>query len=211
MTSVPKSRYWCFALLVLCGLAWDLGSKSWVFATLGFPEGKSDWSWSCGLLWGKFTIRFYTHFNQGALFGIGQGMTLVFAGLSLVAVSAVVFWLFVYKAAQSWWLTITLGLITAGALGNLYDRLYLHGCVAQGLPQYGVRDFILCTIPWIEIQRAPLGLNLVREWDWPIFNFADTYLVTGAVMLALHSFRAVEVEKESETGTKSSPPIGAVA
>lgn len=209
MNSVPKSRYWCFALLVLSGLAWDLGSKSWVFGTLGYPNGVSDWSWSCGLLWGTFTIRFFTHFNQGALFGIGQGMSLVFAGLSLVAVTAVVYWLFVYRAAQSWWLTVTLGLITAGALGNLYDRLYLHGCVAGGHPMYGVRDFIECTIPWIGIERNPFRMHLIPEWVWPIFNFADTYLVTGAIMLALHSFRAVESEQTAQGGAKQSAPAGA--
>lgn len=211
MTQVPKNRYWCFALLVLLGLGWDLGSKSWVFRELGFPQGISDWSWSCGLLWGTFTIRFFTHFNQGALFGIGQGNSLLFAGLSIAAIGLVIYWLFARQAANSWWLTITLGLITAGALGNLYDRLYLHGCVAQGVPQYGVRDFILCTIPWIEIERSPFGIHLLREWDWPIFNFADTYLVTGAILLALHSFRATETEDQAETGAKNSAAVGAAA
>jgi signal peptidase II len=196
---------------VLTGLAWDLGSKSWVFGELGYPQGASDWSWTSGFLWGKFTVRLFTHFNQGALFGIGQGNGLLFAGLSIGAIGLVLYWLFVRGAAQSWWLTVTLGLITAGALGNLYDRLYLHGCMANGEPQYGVRDFILCTIPWVELRRNPFGIHLLPEWDWPIFNFADTYLVTGAILLAIHSFRATEAEKQAANESKDAQSVNAAA
>ena len=34
-------------------------------------------------------------------------------------------WLFWFRAAESWWLTVALGLVAGGIVGNLYDRLGL--------------------------------------------------------------------------------------
>lgn len=190
MQRVPASRYVVFIVLTLAGLAADNLSKWRVFEALGYPGGQSDWSWSSPFLWGRFSIQFTTNFNQGALFGIGQGMTGMFAVLSLVAVTFVIYWLFVRKEAKSLWLTITLGLIMAGALGNLFDRLYLHRCVnANGEPLYGVRDFIDCTIPFLRWDGG-FSFTRIAEYRWPIFNLADTFLVTGAIMLTLYSLFA---------------------
>lgn len=211
MKAVPASRYWCFAILAGGALAWDLISKWWVFDELGAPNRSSAWSWETGFLWGRFQIRLSTVFNQGALFGIGQGLSWLFALLSLVVAGGIVYWLFARGAAGSWWLTLTLSLILAGALGNLYDRLHLHGWTTpEGKPQYGVRDFLDCKIPWISFER-PLRPKLVREKDWPVFNFADVYLVTGAIMLTLYSFFApqhnepVAVEAKPPDGSQTKP------
>jgi signal peptidase II len=188
MRAVPFSRYWCFGILAVGGIASDLISKAWVFAELGAPRRSSDWSYGTNFLWGRFEFRLTTIFNEGALFGIGQGFSWLFAGLSIVAAAGIVYWLFVRGEAQSWWLTVTLGLILAGALGNLYDRLHLHGWTRpDGSPQPGVRDFLDCTIPGIEFAGS-LRPRLLREYHWPIFNFADMFLVTGAIMLTLYSF-----------------------
>lgn len=198
MQRVPASRYVLFSLLTLTALAADNLSKWWAFEKFGYPGGRSLWSWGTDFLWGKFTITFTTNFNQGALFGIGQGKTWLFALLSLVAITFVIYWLFVRGEAKSWWLTVTLGLIMAGALGNLYDRLYLHRCVTEfGEPLYGVRDFIDCTIPFLQWQG---GLNFIKvaEYRWPIFNLADVLLVTGAIMLTLYSLFAPVPETATE-------------
>lgn len=194
---VPASRYWCFGIVVTVALLWDLISKSWVFATLGYPHHVSDWSWSMNkCLWGKLHVQFATSFNEGALWGIGQGYSWLFAGLSVVAASVVVYWLFARGEARSWWMTICLGLIMAGTLGNLYDRLHLHGCQRpDGTPIYGVRDFLDFTIPFVSVHLRPFSVQLIEAYEWPIFNFADTYLVTGAIMLTLHSFRVGEGSK----------------
>ena len=116
---------------------------------------------------------FQTSLNQGALFGFGQGWTMLFAGLSVAATIAILYWLFVAKAARSLLLTSALALITAGILGNLYDRLGLHGLrspprPSPGGPVYAVRDWILVRI---------------YHWDWPNFNLADSMLVVGASLL----------------------------
>jgi signal peptidase II len=167
--AVPPSRYVLFAVLAVGGLAWDLWSKHYVFQTLGYPRGQTEY-WLTG--WLKF--RLFTTFNEGALWGVGQGWTWLFALLSVAAAVGVIVWLFVFRAARSAWLTTALGLVMGGTLGNLYDRLGLHGCIDRrtGETIYAVRDFLF----------AELG-----TYPWPVFNFADVFLVTGAIMLVLQS------------------------
>lgn len=188
MKAFPRSRYWCFALVAGGGLAWDLLSKSWVFRELGYEFHSSEWQLAFPLLWGRFQLRLTTRFNEGALFGIGQGYGWLFAVISVLAVSGILYWLFRRGEARSAWLTVTLALVSAGALGNLYDRLHLHGCTDPGgRPRYGVRDFIDCTIPGLKFE-PPFSLRLIPEYEWPTFNFADSFLVAGACMLALNAF-----------------------
>ncbi len=195
MDKVPTSRHVCFWLIVVCGAAWDLISKWWVFRTYGYPNGKSP-------VWlhidGKEVFYLHTTFNQGALWGMGQGFGWLFALVSLAAITGICYWLFVRGAAQSWWLTITLGLVMAGTLGNLYDRLYLHGCVdvQTGAAMPGVRDFLQMNIPLASF--TPLN-----DLQWATYNFADVFLVTGAVMLFLQSFSMAEPVKSSEQETAS--------
>ena len=181
--SFPRSRYWVFGLLVVSCTFWDLYSKTVVFSSLEYPGGVSDWtkSWFNG--WMQF--RLYTSFNEGALWGIGQGFTAVFAGLSLLAILGILLWLFTFRGAASLWLTVTLGLVMAGTLGNLYDRLGWHGCELAGHRLYAVRDFLAFTF---------------GNYHYPIFNFADVFLVTGAIMLGLYSFTA---EPPVTTGAKA--------
>jgi signal peptidase II len=116
-----------------------------------------------------------TALNTGALFGMGAGKSHFFALLSIVAMLAILGWLFWGGAARDWWLTIALGSVMGGILGNLYDRLGLWG--GPGLPgelQTAVRD-------WILIRYG--------AFTWPNFNVADSLLVCGAAMLLWHAFR----------------------
>ncbi len=186
MSPIPRNRYIAFALIAVLGLAIDLGSKTIVFGQLGGIGVAGDDVYE--FLGGWSTFRLFTSINHGALWGIGQGMTWLFALLSVVAVGGVITWLFVYRAAQSLWLTVSLALIMAGTLGNLYDRAGLHGLVgvdANGDPTvlYGVRDFLLFTF---------------GSFHWPVFNFADVFLVTGAIMLGIQSLRVETAEKAAK-------------
>jgi signal peptidase II len=168
-SSTLRGRAAVFLTIVVLGAAWDLASKEYVFRTLGHP-GVSDWAWRLGDL-----VRFQltTSFNHGALWGMGQGYAGVFAALSVVAAVGIVWFLFWHGGARSLWLTVALGFVTAGALGNLYDRLGWHRWRIDGQPVYAVRDF--------------LDFRFLESFDWAIFNFADSFLVTGAIMLVLHS------------------------
>jgi len=196
MMSVPKNRYVCFFSLAVIGLIVDLLTKWWAFTSLGY-EYRSSETWLTPL-WGENVFVFMTSFNHGALWGLGQGYSWLFASLSIVAVVGVIYWLFVRGAAHSWWLTISLGLIMAGALGNLYDRLGLHGLTDEnGVVQHAVRDFLY-----------------IKIINWPIFNFADMYLVTGAAMLLIQSFReedAVACPADQDAATTTDSPAAPLA
>ena len=168
---VPASRYAVFWGIVVLATGWDLFTKAAVFSSLGYPGRVSPWTRTLFNEWLQF--RFLTSFNEGALWGIGQEFTFVFAGLSLLAVIGILIWLFVYRAAGSLWLTVTLALVMSGTLGNLYDRLGWHGCEVAGRELYAVRDFLCFTF---------------GNYHYPIFNFADVFLITGAIMLGLYSF-----------------------
>ncbi len=98
--------------------------------------------------------------NTGAVFGAGKGRQRLFVVVSVLAVAVIghVFW---RSPVGAWGLHLSLGLILAGALGNLYDRLRFNA----------VRDF-LSLFP-------DTGL-----WPW-IFNIADSALSVGVAIMVV--------------------------
>jgi len=103
--------------------------------------------------------------NQGALFGLfGEHKEIAngaFATVSVIAAIAIIYWSRKRSTATDLSLCAALGLILAGTLGNLYDRIVFGG----------VRDFL--HFYWIE---------------WPVFNVADCCLVCGAGLLLAQAF-----------------------
>ena len=167
---MPVNRYVLFVALATTGLAADLITKTRIFEHHFHPlqPGVSHW-------WIKDVFGIQTSFNGGALFGMFQGGSMWLAGLSIIALCGILVWMFLFKMAQSRWLTVALGLITGGILGNLYDRMgfgYVENHPVETM--YHVRD-------WIHFR-----LEGVPFCDpWPNFNIADSMLVTGAIMLFL--------------------------
>ncbi|GJM26042.1 MAG: hypothetical protein DHS20C16_24570 [Phycisphaerae bacterium] len=103
-------RLW---VLVIFGLIADLWSKNWAFAELEANEKRQFIS---GLL------DFQLSLNSGALFGMGSGLVWLFICASLIALVFVLY-LFSCSHPKQWIIHVALGLILAGALGNLYDRV----------------------------------------------------------------------------------------
>jgi signal peptidase II len=101
-------------------------------------------------------LGFTTIVNQGAVFGIGQGKVTWFLAFSVLALG-IILWVFVTSGARHHVVHLALGLITAGALGNLYDRAVYHG----------VRDM----------------LRFYVDWYPYIFNLADALLCVGVPLL----------------------------
>lgn len=168
MKAVPANRYLIFGLIGGLGCLADLATKNWVFSTLGMPGGKEKWIW-------KPFFGFQTSLNEGALFGMGQGWVWLFATLSIAAALFIVYWLFFAGAARDRLLTVALGCVMAGILGNLYDRLGLWSLPGNpGLRKHAVRD-------WILLQYD--------AWVWPNFNLADSLLVCGAALLVWQAIR----------------------
>ncbi len=136
------------------GLTLDLWSKHWAFTDLQ------------GL---KVAVPHLLHLrrslNPGALFGLGHGMTSVFVVASILALLFVVY-LFAHTPRSRWSMHIGLGMILAGALGNLYDRAFVQTDAVWGPTDVGWRS-------WLGDQVYVTG-KLVREdpdcWyfgEWP--------------------------------------------
>lgn len=179
----------------MAGAIVDLASKHWVFDWRGNPSPNNQW-WIVPYLRdtapgvnGFFGIE--TSLNNGALFGMGQGLQWVFAALSVVALVGIIVWMFKLDGLHDGWLTVALGLICAGIIGNLVDRLgidKLPGTLARD--QYAVRDWILFKF---------------GSFTWPNFNLADSYLVIGAVMLMGHAIFVDDNRDAEENADRARP------
>ncbi|MFN9369991.1 MAG: signal peptidase II [Planctomycetia bacterium] len=173
----PHRAGWLlFAVVSLTAVGSDLLSKSWIFARLGMPGTAAPIELVPRIL------RLQTNLNEGALFGMGQGLGIVFAGISVLAIAGILGMLARAATRTDRGLVVALGLITGGILGNLYDRLGLPRLVWHapadrvGRPVYAVRDWIHFELPGII--------------DWPIFNLADSWLVIGAAVMLLATLRS---------------------
>jgi signal peptidase II len=102
--------------------------------------------------------------NPGAAFGLFSetptplklGLLIALSLVALVPVS-----LLLWKSSRVFSpTTLGLALILGGAIGNLWDRLLHHR----------VTDFLLF---------------YYRHYEWPAFNFADSAIVVGALLLVV--------------------------
>jgi signal peptidase II len=177
-----------FLFLAAAGCAADLYTKQVVFEWRGLPQPGVDNTW---WLW-KDYVGIQTAVNQGAVFGLGQGGSVWFAVLSITAAIGIIYWLFIRGAARDLVLTIALGCVTGGILGNLHDRLGLwHGPTVAAHFRHGVRDWILFCY---------------REHTWPNFNIADSLLVCGAIALVCHAFWPRKAENPKRLADPDEPP-----
>ncbi|HET9828161.1 MAG TPA: signal peptidase II [Nocardioidaceae bacterium] len=105
--------------------------------------------------------------NPGAAFSTGTSYTVV---LSCVAIAAAVAVLWVARRLGSTGWAVALGLLLAGILGNLTDRVFR----SPGFLRGHVVDFL----------QLP---------HWPIFNVADMCINVAAALIIVQAFRGVTV------------------
>lgn len=133
-------------------------------------------------------LEFTLVLNPGAVFGIGAGQRWFFVIFTLIACVVAITLFLKWTRASDWMAHAGFGLIIAGGLGNLYDRL-VFACV---------RDFIH-PLPGV---RLPFGIT----WPggnaevWPyVSNVADAFLIVGIVMLMIHAWRMPVHQPEPDT------------
>jgi signal peptidase II len=115
--------------------------------------------------------------NPGAAFGMATGMTWVLA-LVAIAVVATIGWLAGKLRSRGW--AVGLGLVLAGALGNLVDRFFR----APGPFRGHVVDFISVFSP---------------DGDtWPVFNVADSAIVLGGILIVVLSLMGKDYDGTSD-------------
>jgi signal peptidase II len=106
--------------------------------------------------------------NPGAAFGVAQGLTVV---LTLIAVAVILVILRIARRLRSATWALGLGLVLGGAIGNLLDRIFRAPALFRG----HVVDFV----------ELP---------HWPVFNLADSAIVTGGLLMVLLSLRGTSFD-----------------
>jgi signal peptidase II len=117
--------------------------------------------------------------NSGAAFSVATGMTWV---LTLIAIGVSVVIVRVARRLGSVRWALALGLLLGGAVGNLTDRLLREPGFGRG----HVVDFI-------EYLRFPFI-------NFPVFNVADSSVVTAACLIALLGFLGIGVDGRRTQG-----------
>ncbi len=107
-------------------------------------------------------------YNRGVSFGIfNEAPDWSRWALIVFAVPIAVALLIWMRFAETRLLSVALGLVAGGALGNVIDRI-LYGAVVDFL------DFH------------------IGDWHWPAFNVADSAITVGVVLLILDSLKSLE-------------------
>jgi lipoprotein signal peptidase len=154
-----KLRFWGTMVPLLIA---DLWSKAAVFAALGAASPgvnvppRAVWD-------GLVSFHLVAWWNTGTIWGLFKDWTLPLTVLRCLAVVLLLYFTARSSSKARMQLHI-LGLIFAGALGNLYDNLTQEGG--------GVRDFLLFFIQLDEGTRR-----------FPAFNIADSCITVGAFSL----------------------------
>ena len=107
-----------------------------------------------------FSLVFVT--NTGAAWSIMQGNTLFLVILGIIAIFSLIFVMPTIK--ESIWKSISFTMLYAGIIGNLLDRAIFHY----------VKDFLKFTI---------------FGYEYPVFNFADIFIVVGAILLIVAAWK----------------------
>lgn len=139
--------------VALIGAGVDIATKMVAVATLD-PANPPR------LLGGLLRLRLIR--NPGAAFSFGESATLVFSMFAIAVLGFVLVFLLPRVAHRGW--AIAFGLLTAGVLGNLGDRVFREPGVLRG----HVVDFL--QIPY-----------------WPIFNVADMCVTAAAILIMVLS------------------------
>lgn len=112
--------------------------------------------------------------NTGAAFGSFKNNNTFFIVISFLAMLVVVI-LLVRHRPRDRWRDVSLGLLLAGILGNLTDRL-LYGHVF---------DFLL------------FDLHVPFAHPWPAFNVADSCICIAVLCFLIHSLRSPAYNKSA--------------
>jgi signal peptidase II len=150
-----------FVIPAVCGVIIDILSKWFVFSQVKAYE-------TITLIPGL--LNMVRSENKGVVFGILPGKTNAFIILSAIAIIAIVC-IYLRSDRSVTKSNVALGMVMAGAAGNLWDRIWFRG----------VRDFI--------------DFHLGNVYHWPTFNIADSLICIGVFLMAITSFFAPKREQ----------------
>lgn len=164
-----------FAIIAVI-LILDLTTKAYV------QNSYTEWNGSITVISGFFYITYVK--NTGGAWSIGGGCDSflpVVITFTMIVVCALLFIIFFPDKRKPMILTCVLAAVTAGAMGNMIDRM------AFGY----VRDFIKF---------------IIFGYNFPVFNIADMALVVGVitliVIMCIYFFKPEKKKEESVEESK---------
>lgn len=137
-------------------------------------------------------FRFEYTENSGMAWGWLQGKTLILTIFTVIACALMIYFIIAKRKTMPTLIRAALTLILSGAVGNLFDRIFLGY----------VRDFIV-----FDFWRS-----------FPTFNFADSCVTVGAVMLFIglvltkkgrEFFKSLDSDDKKKTPKKDGAKDGA--
>lgn len=114
--------------------------------------------------------------NPGAAFGILSGQRWLFILITIVVTTGIIYvFLRLPKNKPNNWMRVALLLVFAGAIGNMIDRIF--------------RGYV---VDFLEF----------RFFEFPVFNIADIYVVTGTALLVFLMLFVLKDEPTKEENNK---------
>jgi signal peptidase II len=215
-------RSYLISLLILVVLLIDQASKFYIKLNFEYNQDVP--------IFGSSWARLHFVENEGMAFGITFGWDYGKLALSLfriLLVAGLIWYLRVLaKAGASFALLSSIGLITAGALGNIIDSMFYgliftespyHGGVAQLAsaenPAYGtflhgkVVDMLYFPIKYFDMPEwSPFWAGETMLFFSPIFNVADAAITCGVLSILLFQrsfFKEPEAPVVAPVGTEA--------
>jgi signal peptidase II len=146
-----KWRDAIFAGIVVFIVAADQLTKWWIRQNLQPLQ----------VLWDAGFVQIVRINNTGAAFGIFKGHSPALLAVDVIGIAVILFVLFYLRRRwailDSMWVKTGAGLIIAGTIGNLIDRI-----------------------------RFGMVTDLIDFKVWPVFNVADSAVTIGTIVLAVY-------------------------
>ena len=167
---------WLYMIIIAAVVALDQITKVIVMNTMEFGD-------IVDVIPGVF--RFTYILNDGMAFGLLDSQRWIFMSVSVVAIAAIIFYMWKYRPDNKvalWGMSLVIG----GGIGNMIDRLFYGESFGNG----AVVDFIdFCAFPDL--------------WKW-VFNVADACVCVGAGFIMLYLILdIVKTSKKTEKNEKT--------